>query len=268
MDTLNRYWCIYSTRHNWIRQIALAIALLSALGFAVIANAQENVTTFGIQLRPIVPNKFVGFETVASESNGFTSEWEPRPSLSFGMVIRWGLTKSISIESGINLLRRNYRVKMSEPENGLDANIDYSFVGYELPVQLLFYVPLSDRWWMNGSGGLSIDTYPSNTFSNTSQRIDTVEYDFEQFTARRKWAQIAVQANYGFEYRTKESGYYYLGVTFHRPFGTMANSESVLFYSEAIKRNVVELNGTYFTVDLRYFFHEKADQKKARPKKK
>lgn len=183
------------------------------------------------------------------------------------MVIRWGLTKSISIESGINLLRRNYRINLKEPENGLDTKLDYSFIGYELPVQALFYVPLSDRWWMNGSGGVSIDAYPSNTFSNTSQRIDTVEYDFEQFTARRKWAQLAVQANYGFEYRTKESGFFYLGVTFHRPFGNMANSEAVLSYLGAIKRNVVELNGTYFTVDLRYFFHEKADLRKAKPKK-
>lgn len=242
--------------------------MISSLGSATMVSAQENVTTFGIQLRPIVPNKFVGFESVGGESDGFSSLWVPRPSMSFGMVIRWGLTKSISIESGINLLRRNYRMKMSEPENGLEATIDYSFIGYELPVQVLFYVPLSDRWWMNGSGGLSVDTYPSNTFSNTAQRVDTVEYDFEQFTARRRWAQIAIQANYGFEYRTKESGYYYLGVTFHRPFGTMANSESVLTYVDAIKRNVVELNGTYFTVDLRYFFHEKADLKKAKPKKK
>jgi hypothetical protein len=219
--------------------------------------AQENVTTFGLQLRPLVPNKFVGFEPVGNSDEGFEATWEPRVSMSFGMVIRWGFTKSLSLETGINMLRRNYRIDLFETPSNVRSEINYAFVGYEVPIQALFYVPLSTRWWMNGAGGVSIDTYPSSTFSLVTERPDAIEYAFEQFTARRNWAQVALQANYGFEYRTKDSGYYYVGVTYHRPFNTMADSEAVLRYPGEIKRAIVELSGTYFTVDFRYFFHEK-----------
>lgn len=235
--------------------IALLLATLPA-------GAQEGVVTFGLQFRPLIPNEFVNFREVESFGEGITGIWEPRPSLNFGGVIRYGITRSISIESGINLVRRNYLVTAIAEDLGVNESLRSRWAGYEVPIQALYYVKLSDKLWMNASGGLSIDMYPSNTFSSTNIQSDTVFYQVEQFTLRRSWVQLALQVNYGFEYRTKDQGYFYIGATYHQPFSDMALSETVIRWQNGIRRTITPLTGSYFTIDLRYFFHEDPDTRK------
>lgn len=224
--------------------------------------AQEGVVTFGFQFKPLVPNRFLGFEPIEASHDSLTATWTPRVSMNFGMVIRYGINNSISLETGINLVRRNYTTEIFSDDTPEVGEIRHAFIGYEIPIQGLFYVKLGDKLWMNASGGISVDFYPSNTFSTSSVRVDSIVYDFEQYTGRRSWAQIAVQANYGFEYRTKKSGYFYLGASFHRPFSSMAFSEALMIWPGHRRRVVTELTGTYFTFDLRYFFHEDPERRR------
>lgn len=218
--------------------------------------------TFGLQFRPLIPNEFVNFREVEGTDDGLSAVWRPRPSINFGGVIRYGITRAFSIESGINLVRRNFLVDIAADDLRVSGSVRNAFVGYEIPIQGLYYVQLGDKLWMNASGGICMDMYPSNTFSAGNAQVDTTFYSYEQFTSRRRWIQAAIQANYGFEYRTKSSGYFYFGATYHRPFSRMAWSEAVLRWQGGIRRSVVELSGTYFTIDLRYFFHEDPDRKK------
>ena len=242
-----------------MRKFALGIAgVLLALG----GIAQEGVLTFGLQARPLLPNRFVNFTETTAEQGAYSAVWTPRLSLNFGGVVRYGITDAVSIETGINLVRRNYQVDIRESDINVNGQIRYAFAGYEIPVQGMFFVRLGKQMWMNAAGGLSIDMYPSSTFATSSTRIDTVVYDFEQFTARSNWVQLAVQANYGFEYRSKASGYFYLGVSFHRPFTAMALTEAVMTWQDQRRRVITELDGTYFTVDLRYFFHEDPERRR------
>lgn len=212
--------------------------------------------SFGIQFRPLVPNSLVDFAEVTESSDTLIATWNPRTSLNFGMVVRFGITPAFSIESGINLVRRNYTIQVESPTEKVESELRYAFVGYEVPIQALYYVRLTDQLWMNASGGVSIDMYPSDVFSTSSAVRDTIFYDFEQYTGRRGWVQMAVQANYGFEWRTKDKGYFYLGATYHQPFTAMAWSEMIIDWQGGIHRLTTELTGNYFTLDLRYFFHE------------
>ena len=60
----------------------------------------------------------------------------------------------------------------------------------------------------------------------------------------------------GVEYRTYKSGWFYLGATYHRPFGDIARGE-LTWYDRLNFGTTISggIPGSYLTVDLRYFFH-------------
>ncbi len=234
------------------------VVLFTSIG----AEAQMNVTTFGIQLRPIIPSKFFNSGTVNVSQGELDMVLDPRVGYNFGMVIRRGFTKFFSVETGINIVRRNYDLSLTHTTYDKTLSIRHAFVGYELPIQGLIYVQLGDHLWMNASGGVSLDFYPSNTFEQTDDQKDTLVFVFEQRTNRYNWMQVSLIANYGFEWRTKEKGYIYLGASYHRPFGPIASSRSTFILSGYPVTLASDLSGSYLTVDLRYYFHENPDRKK------
>lgn len=231
--------------------------MLSATGLA-----QKGVTTFGIQLKPLIPNSYFNFSDESKQSldGSLSSTWSPRASLNFGMVIRKGISKAISIETGINLVRRNYTVESIDESQNVINETKFSFSGYEIPLQGLIYVRLDERWWMNGSAGVSLDMYPSNTFVTGSEFQNRTFYDFSIRTVKSSWLQLAIQANYGFEFRSKDKGYFYVGASYHRPFSDFASSEVTYEYDLEKVITFNRLSGTYFTLDFRYFFNEKAER--------
>lgn len=235
------------------------ITLLTTCGNVT---AQEKVTTFGIQFKPIIPSNFFGSGPESLSNGEFTADFKPSFGYNFGMVIRQGLTKRLSMETGINMVQRNYHVGFNHPVLDGTEIMKFRLVGYEIPIQALVYVRLGKQLWMNASGGFSFDMYPSNVKVNSGLFVDTLSVDFDLFTMRRNWIQFALLANYGFEWRTENSGYFYLGASFHRPFTdigytaakvTIDNDPSTLYYG---------LSGSYLTFDLRYFFHEDPQRKK------
>ncbi|MCB0762235.1 MAG: PorT family protein [Flavobacteriales bacterium] len=226
------------------------------------AHAQENVTTFGIQVRPIIPSKFFNSGTEIVEEGDLELVVDPRVGYNFGMVMRRGFTRFFSLETGISLVRRNYNLSFTHRAYNETLQIKHAFVGYEVPVQGLIYVRLGDRVWMNGSAGVSFDFYPSNTFESANNQRDTLTFVFEQRTNRLNWVQVALMANYGFEFRTKKAGYFYLGATYHRPFSPIARSKSTYVLSGFPTTLETELSGSYLTLDFRYYFHEDPERKK------
>lgn len=229
--------------------------------------AQKNVMTFGIQAKPLVPNGFVNFKEVSADSVNYSGTWRPKVSLNFGMAIRYGFTDAFSLETGINLIRRKYEVTLNDFDLNVESKIDYLMVGYEIPIQGAYYIQLGEQLWMNAAGGLSLDMNASNTFSANNVLVDTTYIDFEQYTARYRWVQFSVLANYGFEWRTKENGSFYFGASYHQPFSSLARAEGVIKYRDQIRKLYVDLQGSYFTVDFRYYFHEDPERRKKKTKK-
>jgi hypothetical protein len=221
------------------------------------AAGQVNVVTMGIELKPLFSSSIVGAGAVEVQSGVIRSRVEPSSGLNFGMVVRRGLSKSWSLETGICWVRRNFHLKTFNGELSSPLETQFRLICYEIPMQALVFVKLGEKLFMNGSGGVSLDVYPSDVESFASDNMDSIFFDLQHRTFRRKWLQAAMLVNYGFEYRTTRSGYFYLGASYHRGFQDIAtsvvrhtrNSDPDLLY--------IPMSGNYLTLDFRYFFHEK-----------
>ena len=228
--------------------------ILLMLFLSVQLMAQEGITTFGVQFKPIVPRNYIDGGKQTKEQTNISYSIEPNFGYSFGMVVRKGITKNISIETGINYLRRNFSLTINDRDSAFISESQFSMDTYEIPVSGLVYVQLGRETFMNVSGGLSFDIYPTPLFVN--------EYEvFANAVNRRSWVQVSLIANVGWEYRSRESGYFYVGFSFHRPFSPLM--QSIVTY-EAFNRNQemrFDLSGNYLTLDLRYFFHEEKEKK-------
>jgi len=223
--------------------------------------SQEKVTTFGIQLKPIVPVEFFNAGKQEKTTNNIQYINEPKFGMSFGMVIRRGLTKNLSLETGLNFLRRNYDLTINDPDSSYQSISDFSIVNYEIPLLLLVYVQLGRNTFMNVAGGASIDVYPSDLFVGGENFSNTI--------IKRGWIQPSMLANLGWEYRTEKSGYVYLGVSLHRPFNNIF-TEFIDYERSSggsVEGESFDLTGSYFTIDLRYFFHEEEQEKRVKTKK-
>ncbi len=223
--------------------------------------AQEKVTTFGVQLKPIVPVEFFNAGKQEKTRNNITYINQPKFGMSFGMVIRKGITKNISVESGLNFLRRNYDLTINDPDSNITSRSDFSIVNYEIPLLALVYVRLGRNMFMNVAGGASLDIYPSE--------LSVRDELFTNAIIRRNWVQPSMLANLGWEYRTEKSGFIYIGASLHRPFNTIF-TELIHYKGESGERlegERFDLTGSYFTIDLRYFFHEEAQEKRKKTKK-
>jgi hypothetical protein len=223
--------------------------------------SQERVTTFGIVAKPIFPSKYLRTGPVESTDNNVGFKISQLSGFSAGAVIRKGITRTLSIETGLSFVKRNFELQITDA--AFKGTSDYKIIGYEVPLQALVFVQLSRDIWMNVALGPSIDIFPSD--------IRTTGSYFVQETRRKSARNIlnaGVIANMGWEWRTKKSGYFYLGASYHRSFSNIYTT-SVAYIrnpqsTSADALNTTPLNGDYFTFDLRYYFHENAQPKKVK----
>ncbi|MFK7807193.1 MAG: porin family protein [Saprospiraceae bacterium] len=225
--------------------------------------SQKNITTFGIQIKPIVPSELFGTGPITLIEEDVEFTLTPTLGTNFGMLIRKGLNDNWSIETGIALVRRNYRLEAFDTNNDIQVESKYRFVSYEIPVQALYYIRLGESFYMNAAAGISLDFYPSNIYSNTFGDRDTLGYQIEQSTNRVHWAQFSLISNLGFEYRTKDKGYFYLGASFHQQFVRDMAYVGMTYTLERGKTSTnTSIQSNYLTLDLRYFFNEKPEKRK------
>lgn len=215
--------------------------------------AQQKITTVGIQIKPIFPNSF--FSTVAKTAyqDGVKFDLMLGGGFSAGMIVRHGFSDLLAIESGINYTKRTFQLQISDRK--LNEESRFRIIGYEIPINLLVYIRLSEKIFMNASMGSCFDMFASDVQSH--------DYYFSQRSYRKSLFQPAVTGNLGWEYRTSTSGYIYLGATYHRPFSYIYTSK--INYQGNKNPVDVNLEGNYLTIDLRYFFYEDP-KKKTKPR--
>ncbi|MGB0886733.1 MAG: outer membrane beta-barrel protein [Vicingaceae bacterium] len=243
-------------------RIALIILILL---LALKSDAQEKVTTFGIQLKPIIPLEFFNAGKQEVNNDGIQYINQPKFGMSFGMVIRKGLTKNISLETGLNFLKRNFDLTINDPDSSFSGTSDFSIVNYEIPLLCLVYVELSRKIFMNVAGGVSFDIYPTPLYVEDDYFTNAINRTF--------WVQPSLLANVGWEYRTEKSGYIYFGASLHRSFDKIFTEYVAYTHFDQSANRVVDdeaqfnLTGNYFTIDIRYFFHEEKQKKRKKEKR-
>ena len=219
---------------------------------------QQGVTTFGLQVKPVIPVGF--FEGSKSlQQPHLTADFRLNGGMAMGMLVRHGLTRSISLEVGLDQITRRFDFNLANDTNGYADGGQLRYTGYELPVMCLVYIRLGENMWMNNALGASMDFYPSDVHKEFANA--------QAYLFRRSWAQVGVVGNIGVEYRTEKSGYFYLGLTYHRPFGDMVQADATWldrFAGYKPYKMITRLSGSYLTVDLRYFFHEAPDKERLR----
>jgi hypothetical protein len=232
--------------------------------------AQRNEYTFmtaGLTFRPIIPSSFL--RTASETTKGTPGEANEyleltinqKTGYSFGMVIRQNFTKRFALESGINFVRRNLEIEVLDVDSGFVDTQTFGISAYEVPLMAMVFIRLGDQLHMNTSLGASVDI-GARSVANGTERMD-------QYTAIRKVVGSAI-ANLGFEWRTEENGSIYIGATYHQPFSPIADTKVNYFRDPSFSDASIQspVSGTYLTLDLRYYFHESAEGREARRKKR
>jgi hypothetical protein len=218
--------------------------------------SQKNVTTAGFQYKPIFPSAFFSTGTNTVEESGIDFSVSQKYGFCAGMIIRRGFTNRISVETGINYTKRNFNLAITDTT--FTGKSDFTIIGYEIPLQALIFLQLTEKVFINASGGVSMDMYPSN--------IRTKDTYFVHDAQRSSVFQFGALANLGGEYRTEKIGYFYLGASYHLPFSHFYTSR--MEYLPGQRTAFMKLGGNYLTVDVRYYFHEDPTKPKKKKKKK
>jgi hypothetical protein len=251
MNKLRKYTLLIKTA------ILKLIFLCTLIVLIQHGRAQENIVTVGIQFKPIIPIKYFFSEGTDLSLNNIQFQLEQKSGYSMGMVIRKGFTKILSFETGISFINRSYLLMINDSVE--ITNEKFRLIAYEIPINGLVYIRLSDKLFMNTALGLSLDLFPSDVYTENSS--------YQHYSQRRSWILPGVSANLGYEYRTEKAGYFYLGASYHRPFYDMYSTaiEYTNANNELTKVNTA-LAGNYLTIDFRYFFHEDPLKKKLKKK--
>jgi hypothetical protein len=217
---------------------------------------QKGVTTFGFQYKPILPIEFFSVKTLALTNTDFSATISPQLGHNFGAIIRWGLSKSISLETGVNYVKRNFKMDNSVKSTSVNSSGTFGITGYEIPFQGLVYVQMSKNSFLNVASGISTNWIASNIASRTE------DDNFYQITYTKKM-NLAYLANIGYEYRTDKSGTFYIGASLTNLFYGIGLIDVTYDQYNQTKQTITgELSGSYISLDLRYFFHEEKKKKK------
>ncbi|MCF8276414.1 MAG: outer membrane beta-barrel protein [Flavobacteriales bacterium] len=245
--------------------------------------------TAGFEFRPIFPVDFLKTGSQSTSNADFSVLVAPKFSFSAGMTIRYGFSKRLALETGINFVQRNYNLTIHRDATSGDginpgspefkSKTDFTIVGYEHPIKLLVFVRLAERVFMNAAGGFQLTFFPSDIFTSDRENNPSDQYfkhsslrlGFDGKPGPDGFIHGGAIANLGAEYRTKKAGYFYLGATYHVPFANIYQSkfqylDESINYASSVQG--IALNGSYLTFDVRYFFNSQPLVKKDRKSKK
>jgi len=209
---------------------------------------------FGLQVKPILPTRFIGNPELTQELNGFKTVLSQRTGYSFGAVVRAGLTKTISIETGINFNQRVFNIDMSLADSNLFLTNDMKYVSYDVPIKGLFYIRLADNWFMSTAIGGNISYNPTNV----AVRTNTGGLAYFQHTGLARKVFFEFGANVGFEFRTEKNGFFYIGGVASVPFSPIFYLRSRYTYQgyeiRTDAENTGRVDGSFLSVEFKYFF--------------
>ena len=238
-------------------KLILSGLLLLCTHFAI-GQIEKGETIFGIQVKGIIPTSILnaGEQTVRNDSIAFTLS--SASGISVGGVLRHNFSKMFTIETGIHYVSRRYHFNFKQNIQNIDDNSSVNLISYEIPVQWLLYIRLGEQFYMNAIFGVSFDFYPSD--------VTKTRENYAYIMVRKSWINLALIASVGFEYRTKDAGYFYIGGSLHYPLSDIGTLRVSYFPDPSNITDFVNLdqkvNGTYISVDVRYFFKKHVEKKK------
>ena len=224
-------------------------------------NKTENFH-FGLQFKPIIAAAYFDAGNESAQWENYNFKLSPRFGQSLGMILKYHFSSTFSTETGLNLVNRRYQLRVDNSDIGLQDLSRFTLRSYELPVQILSYVKVSDKYYLNAAFGNSLNIFASDVISFGEENPF-----FFQSASMRKRTQSALIANLGVEYRTLKKGIFYFGFSLHRPWKNTARSfpefddGTNMFNTQGPTLNntkYLNISGNYLTIDLRYFFAQRS----------
>ena len=232
--------------------LSILLILLSFHSFSQSGKKKsEKVPSFfGFQYKAIFPARFIGEPELFLEKDGFESITKQKRGYSIGGTVRAGVTKLIAIETGINITQRNFNIDFSLADSNIFNTSTLSFIEYDIPINGLIYIQLSEKWYSNASLGVAVTFKPTDVGTSFFAEDN---WFYHTGVAQNKLG-FDLNANFGFEFRTEKSGFFYLGgsgrVPFQPLFGMIAQHQ----YQGLNNLIIGDVDGSYLSLDLKYFF--------------
>lgn len=233
--------------------VLLFLIIGSTHSFLAQTKKERVASYFGLQFKPLIPGDFLGESSTTLQNGGFKAIYNQQFGYSFGAVTRIGITDLISIETGINQVQRNYSIDFSLADSNLTSQMNFGMISYDIPVNGLIYIRLTEELYMNASLGGSMVFNPSNVAKIMYPRGLN---EFIHEGRRRSRVGFEINANIGFEWRTEKSGFFYVGASGRIPVQPIFDIAAAWGHQKVSNQifQVGEMNGTYLAFDFRYFF--------------
>lgn len=225
--------------------LGLSFSLLSQRGKVKVPSY------FGFQIKPVFPTRFIGEPELFLSRDGFETRLSQKIGYSFGGTVRAGITELIAFETGINYTQRNFDLTMAYPDSSSFARDTLSFISYDIPINALIYIKLSEKWYSNASLGLLLNYKPTDigAFNQPGG-----EHYYKHTGLTRSKVSFDVNANVGFELRTEKSGFFYVGGSGRVPLAPLFDLVADYVYEGNTVRLIGEVDGSFLSVDFKYFF--------------
>ena len=220
------------------------------LGTSINTLSQEKGFTGGFQVKTMLGNGVFSNDPIQNPSDSLNITINQSFGYVFGMTFRKQFNKTLAVESGLRFVQRNYSTSIDSTYSDYQGKIDYRIIGYEIPLKAMIRLRASEKSYFSVSLGVQMDLYPSDVYSTDNQwQIQVV---------RKSWLQGSMLANLGWEISPSDVGTFYTGFSFNQPF-TDPLGQNTGPYSSKFAVNNTRLSGTYFSLDLRYYFEVKKE---------
>lgn len=217
--------------------------MICFFSFSRVAAQKIDHTTLGISFRPIIPSALFDNTVLQSVTDKATYTMQPRLGFSAGAVLRIGLYKQFSLETGINYVERIYQSSIKSDSANYSNKIH--FVNYEVPVLCNIYVRTAKQTYLTTAFGFSFDFFPND--------LSVVQDNYVQRAVRQSWVLPGLIAQVGYEYRTEKNGFFYVGGSYHRMLENIAYT-GFLTPDGIVTSGTIPINGHYFALEFKYFF--------------
>ncbi len=207
--------------------------------------AQKN-PVFGFEIKSVIPS--TSFSNASREflhNERYRYSYNPQLSFGFGANVRRSIYRKISLEAGIHMTRRSYSVEVDSADK-THLSTDFTVISFEIPLKALIYIQLSERSFLDNAFGLSLDFLPNDVLKVTPDSL-------KQVFLRKYFILPALTAATGYELRTKKSGYFYVGASYHRMLTVLGYSRTYYPQFRSSDNLITPVAGHYFSIDLKYF---------------
>lgn len=227
-------------------------ACFSIFGQTETPRKEKFPSYFGLQVRPVFPTNFIGSPITEMSNDLYSTSLTQKMGYSFGGTVRAGVTKLIAIETGINFTQRNFDIAISVPDSNIFGRNTLSFIQYDIPINALIYVQLSEKFYMNASMGGTAVYNPTNVGVLTTPGS---LFSFRHTGASKKFG-FDLNANFGFEYRTEKIGFFYIGGSARIPLAPVFTLISEYTYQGTNNSSILSapVDGSFLALDFKYFF--------------